>query len=389
MRPTPSSDSGKTPLPAPKSAATSQLNPAVSTQRRRGTFKIVAVYVLISGLWIIFSDQVAALIAPDPQTLLTINTLKGWGYTMVTALLLYWLIRRHTIQLLSARGQSAAALTDQLAVALKKARMFEEIQQYAVELEDRVTQRTRELTAANTRLTELDRLKDQFVSMVSHEYRTPLTTILSSAEMLEHYSTQWTDDRRREYLRKIAASVKHMTDLLDDILVIGKADANKLEIVTAPIDLVKYCSELVDELQLLAGGDRRLGLFTTAEQLPAEMDSNLLRHILSNLLSNAIKYSAPGTPIEFELTREDHAAVFIIRDQGIGISLEDQARLFESFHRGSNTQGIAGTGLGLAIVKRAVNLQQGTIEVISQDGVGTTVTVRLPLGTSAAVQGET
>jgi PAS domain S-box-containing protein len=249
-------------------------------------------------------------------------------------------------------------------------------------LEQKVIERTQELTAANARLTELDRLKDQFVSMVSHEYRTPLTTILSSAELLEHYSTRWSDDQKQNHLRQIVAAVKHMTDLLEGILFIGKIAANKLDFAPVPIDLAKYCRDLVEEFQLTAGNQYRLTLTSQLPCLEANVDVNLLRQILSNVLSNAIKYSPRGGDIEFELTCEDNQAVFQIHDHGLGIPKEDQAEMFETFHRGSNIGNIPGTGLGMAIISRSVALHHGTINIHSEVGAGTTVTITLPLGDS-------
>ncbi len=275
---------------------------------------------------------------------------------------------------------------NQVAVALENARLFEEVQQYAVDLEERVAQRTQELTAANEHLKELDRLKSQFILMMSHEYRTPLTTILSSAELLEHYSDRWSEDRKLEHLRRIVASVKHMTDLLESVLIIGKIEANKLDFVPVPIDLDKYCRELVEEIQLTAGSQYHLTLISRAPCVEANMDVNLLRHILSNVLSNAVKYSPSGGDIELELICEDEWAVLRIHDHGIGIPQPDQARIFEAFHRGSNIGNIPGTGLGMAIVNRSVALHHGTITIDSEVGVGTTVTITLPLGNSSTAQ---
>jgi PAS domain S-box-containing protein len=271
------------------------------------------------------------------------------------------------------------ALTDQVAVALEKARLFEEIQQYTVELEDRVAQRTQELTAANLRLTDLDHLKDQFVSMVSHEFRSPLTSILSSAEMLDAYSAKWTEDKKREHLTRIQESVRRMTDLLDDILTLGKMDSGKSRFNPKPIELHKFCRDIIEEFQLAAGREYRLLLIEHTEALNAEMDIALLRHILSNLISNAIKYSPQGSRIEVEVAKQTESVVFRVSDEGLGIPAEDQAHLFESFYRASNAANIQGTGLGLAIVKRSVERHGGTLEFVSEVNKGTTFTVRLPI----------
>lgn len=230
---------------------------------------------------------------------------------------------------------------------------------------------------------ELNNLKSNFVSLTSHEFRTPLTTILSSAEMLEYYGAGWTTERKHEHLHRIQTAVKYMTTLLNDILIIGKAEAGKLEFRPTPLDLVKFCRDLMEELQLTDKANHTLIFDSQVEYAQVSMDEHLLRHILSNVLSNALKYSPQGGIVQFDLICQTGQAVFRIQDHGMGIPLEDQARLFETFQRASNVRNIAGTGLGLAIVKRSVDLHGGTIDVASQVGVGTTVTVTLPLGASS------
>ena len=230
---------------------------------------------------------------------------------------------------------------------------------------------------------DLNNLKTRFVSTTSHEFRTPLTSILLSAEMLEHYGERWAAERKLEHLRRIQMSVKYMTGLLNDILIIGKTEAGKLEFVPAPLDLVKFCRDLVDELQVTDTANRMLIFESEADCAQVNLDEQLLQHILNNLLSNALKYSPPGGRVQFDLTCSTDQAVFRIQDHGLGIPAEDRAHLFETFYRASNVRTIAGTGLGLAIVKRSVELHGGTIDLDSQVGVGTTVTVTLPLGVAS------
>ncbi len=228
---------------------------------------------------------------------------------------------------------------------------------------------------------ELNKLKSNFVSLTSHEFRTPLTAILSSAEMVEHYGDRWPPEKKLEHLHRIQTAVKNMTTLLNDILIVGKAEAGKLEFVPTPLDLVKFCRDLVEELQLTDKAAHVLTFNRQIECMQTRMDEILLRHILSNLLSNALKYSPPGSTVQFDLVCQTGQATFQITDQGIGIPPEDQTHLFEAFHRASNVRNIAGTGLGMAIVKKSVELHGGTIEIASQVDVGTTVTVSLPIGT--------
>lgn len=248
---------------------------------------------------------------------------------------------------------------------------------------------------------ELNELKSRFVSMTSHEFRTPLTTIQSSTELLEHYY-QSNDERHLRHLKRIQMAVAHMTQMLNDILIIGEAEAGKLDFKPTPLDLVKFCCHLVEELQLSIKNQKMLvfnyqgnGIWRPQNQEQWQMqelahssfpllDERLLRQILSNLLGNALKYSPIAGTVQFDLICLDNTAIFKIKDQGIGIPLEDQSRLFEPFHRAANVGSIQGTGLGLAIVKQCVDLHRGEITVDSVTG-STTFTVKLPLNSSISL----
>ena len=226
---------------------------------------------------------------------------------------------------------------------------------------------------------ELSELKSRFLSTVSHEFRTPLTTILSSSEMLERYSDRLSPERKAVHFQKISQCVDYMTQLLEDILIYSKADAEKLEFNPTLVDLSEFCHNLVDELHLEAANQQRIRFKCNEDGICGKFDPKLLRQIVSNLLTNALKYSPKGDPVEFELNREENQAILLVRDRGIGIPANDQIHLFEPFHRAQNTGTIHGTGLGLAIVKKAVDLHQGTISVQSQIDIGTTFTINLPL----------
>ncbi len=226
---------------------------------------------------------------------------------------------------------------------------------------------------------ELSELKSRFVSMTSHEFRSPLTTIQSSAELLERYRHRFSEEKQLTHLHRIQTAVERMTQMLDDILVLGKAEAGKLEFNPAPVELEQLCRNLVEDLQLAAKNQNAIVFTCQYQYIPISLDEKLLRQILTNLLSNAIKYSPNGSSIRFDLKYLDSNAVFQIQDQGIGIPPEDQPRLFSSFHRAKNVGAIQGTGLGLAIVKQCVDLHGGEIIVESEVGKGTTFTVMLPL----------
>jgi signal transduction histidine kinase len=236
-----------------------------------------------------------------------------------------------------------------------------------------------ELRDALEKEKELNELKSRFISMTSHEFRTPLSTIISSSELLEHYRHKWSEEKQITHLRRIQTAVKRMTEMLDDVLVIARAEVGKLDCKLAPLDLVEFCLTLVEELQLNVKNQHTIVFSSQDISVQCCMDEKLLGHILSNLLSNAIKYSKNGSSIRFTIGREQGRAIFEIQDQGIGIPDEDLPRLFESFYRATNVGNIQGTGLGLAIVKKCVDIYRGEIAVTSQVGVGTTFRVTLPL----------
>ncbi len=230
---------------------------------------------------------------------------------------------------------------------------------------------------------ELNELKSRFVAMTSHEFRTPLSTIFSSSELLQHYRHKWSDEKQLFHLHRIQISVKHLTKLLDDVLNLGKIDAGKFEFKPIFIDLLEYCHNLVEEIQINVNATHKINFINSRFQpIKVCMDDKLLGHIFNNLLTNAIKYSPNGGIVDFQLIINEKQAIFTIVDQGIGIPSEDLPLLFDSFHRATNVSNIQGTGLGLAIVKKCVDMHQGEIKVDSQLEIGTTFTVILPLGVS-------
>nr|WP_290223468.1 PAS domain S-box protein [Trichocoleus desertorum] len=230
---------------------------------------------------------------------------------------------------------------------------------------------------------ELSQLKSNFVSMVSHEFRNPLSAIVLSSELLERYAHKVNEEQKARYFQRIHAATKRMTELLDEVLIIGRAEAGQLKCQPVALIVEDFCRELVDELRLTVGQQYQL-VFTSANHATnAYMDENLLRHILGNLISNAVKYSPLNSNIYLNVSYENDSVVFQIQDQGIGIPEEDQQRLFDSFYRATNVGTIPGTGLGLAIVKKCVDAHQGQISVISQLNAGTTFAVTLPLHSSA------
>jgi PAS domain S-box-containing protein len=236
-----------------------------------------------------------------------------------------------------------------------------------------------ETLKALAREKELSQLKSNFVSMVSHEFRTPLGIIQSSAELLREFLPRMRPAQREEQLESIARNTRRMAGMMEEILILSRLDAGKLEFQPSPLDLAAFCRRIVDEV--LSATSRRcsIELSLPADLRQADADERLLGHIFTNLLSNAVKYSEPGAQVCLTVERQASNARCVVRDQGIGISEDDQQRLFTAFHRGANVGNRSGAGLGLLLVKRCVELHHGSLQIESQLAKGTTVTVNLPV----------
>lgn len=226
---------------------------------------------------------------------------------------------------------------------------------------------------------ELNRLKSSFISMVTHEIRTPLALILGSSEILSRYLDRLLPDKRAEHLRTIDSAVQRMGALVEDVLLFSKAEAGRMEFNPIAMDLNDFCAQLVDEISSTTNRRCPIERELAGISQPARGDEILLRHIFANLLANAAKYSPPGAPVKFSVTRDGGAALFTVRDRGMGIPEADQKRLFTPFYRGRNAATLPGTGLGLVIVKHCVERHGGKIAIESAENLGTTVTVTLPL----------
>ena len=239
-----------------------------------------------------------------------------------------------------------------------------------------------DIGAALRKERELNELKSRFVSMTSHEFRTPLAAILSSAELLRDYGERLPAGERAELIAIVESAVRRMSRMLENILTIGKADADRLDFAPAPIDLAQLCEAIVRDARR-AAADQVVAVAPVRIRFAGDtgsrvLDERLLRHILGNLLSNALKYSPGAGEVDLDVECLPASTVFTVTDRGIGIPPEDLPRLFDTFHRAANVGNIAGTGLGMAIVKRAVERHGGSIEVDSRPGVGSRFVVSLP-----------
>jgi PAS domain S-box-containing protein len=245
-----------------------------------------------------------------------------------------------------------------------------------------ITERKRvenELFRTLAREKELGQLRSNFVSMVSHEFRTPLGIIQSSAEILEDYLDQLEPPERQDHLQSIRKNTHRMAETMEEVLLIGSFDAGKMEFKPVALDLSAFARSLVEEVRSATNG--RCPIELSLSEMPAEIlaDERLLRHIFTNLLTNAIKYSDVGRVVHFEVGRTETEIGCAVRDEGIGIPEADREWLFTAFHRAQNVGDRPGTGFGLVIVKRCVDLHGGKINVESKFGQGTSVTVWRPI----------
>jgi PAS domain S-box-containing protein len=242
----------------------------------------------------------------------------------------------------------------------------------------RLEQSQEELSEALDKERQLNEIKSRFVSMASHEFRTPLSTVLSSASLLSKYTTTEDQDKRARHIEKIKGSVKHLNDLLEDFLSLGKLDEGKIGTVFHEVDLRDFLQDTVDEMKGLVKADQEINYEHEGEVM-IESDKKLIKNVLINLLSNAIKFSDEGSKVEVRSVVKNDRAVISVQDQGIGISDEDREHLFSSFFRGKNAINIQGTGLGLHIVKRYLDLLGGDVELESELGKGTRITFSIPV----------
>jgi PAS domain S-box-containing protein len=225
---------------------------------------------------------------------------------------------------------------------------------------------------------QLSELRARFLSMVCHQFRTPLNIVSFSNSLLKEEVDQQTQKKIQPLLDHIQKATEQLSHMLDDILFFSKAESAKINYEPKPLELVDFCNDLVAQMQM-SSRQFPINFVSKQNSVTASIDKKLLEQILKNLLDNAIKYSRSEMTVDLELYCENEQVIFQIKDRGIGISAEDQQRIFEPFYRGSNIDHIPGTGLGLSILKTLVDLHRGEVSVESRVGVGSTFTVMLPL----------
>ncbi len=259
-----------------------------------------------------------------------------------------------------------------------------EIKKLNDDLEDTVELRTHELTHAIDQLKlskeelsrslekekELNDLKTKFVSMASHEFRTPLSTVLSSAYLLQKYTTTDEQQKREKHLQRIISSVNMLTDILNDFLSVGKIEEGKIHVRAAEFDIREFIDSVIEEIQNNFRKRQKIQ-YDHQGNTKVILDASLLKHIVLNLVSNASKFSPEASIIEIKTESKNGELTLSVKDQGIGISPEDQKHLMERFFRGTNATNIQGTGLGLHIVAKYAELLNGTIKCKSELNKGT------------------
>ncbi|WP_299762311.1 hybrid sensor histidine kinase/response regulator [uncultured Pontibacter sp.] len=286
--------------------------------------------------------------------------------------------------------------------SIEHAKSLEVIQRLNTELEQRVKERTQELGTAIKKLEqtnrslyeaeqevrkalqkekELHELKSRFVTIASHEFRTPLSTVLSSASLIGKYKTTEDDHKRSKHVDRIKSAVSNLTGILNDFLSISRIEEGKIYNLPTAFDLQAFAAEVADEAQGVLKLDQKIIYSHQSPEKTACLDKQLLKNILLNLLSNASKYSAEQKEVIFTTSIKNSVVKVVVQDQGIGIPEADQAHLFTPFFRAQNVTNIQGTGLGLNIVKRYVDIMGGTINYQSELDKGTTFTVTLPQNT--------
>ncbi len=225
---------------------------------------------------------------------------------------------------------------------------------------------------------ELNELKSRFVTLASHEFKTPLSVILSSISLIEKYPETGQQDKRVKHIHRIKSNVNNLKQILNDFLSLEMLEGGIVQNCPVETDVVHLTREIMQDLEEACKEGQHVELHVIGTPMPVLVDTHLLHNILNNLLSNAIKYSPEDAGIDCTLSFLPASVTIQVKDQGIGIPPEDQKRLFERFFRASNTTGISGTGLGLSIVKRYLDLMDGEIHLSSIPGEGSTFTVSLP-----------
>jgi two-component system sensor histidine kinase VicK len=440
--------------------------------------RITAIYVIIGGLWIVFSDSILKFITgQNTELYVQAQTVKGWVFIGITAVVLYMLLKRE----LDARQKSEQ-------VALESEKRFRNLfysnpvpmwiaernplrgievndaacafygysraEFVALKVEDLIVQEDIPLLLHNLRTqpdnfrfegerhhrtksgqiidvqlsaefiryagksavlvvvhdeterkrlenerleneklrtqvvkdAELHTMRSRFISMISHEFRRPLTTITTSVELLENYRSKMTDEVAQKHFARIHEQLDETNELLDDFLALMRSELSQQGFNPAPVDLTEICRKLIEQIRISSKTKHMIQYASSCERIVINGDEKLLRHAISNLLTNAIKYSPTGGEVRLDLLHT-HDIELHVSDQGIGIPAKDQEHLFEPFYRASNVSDLKGTGLGLSIARQAIELHGGTLKIGKSDFSGTEFVIILPVNEGVILTG--
>lgn len=287
---------------------------------------------------------------------------------------------------------SPSQLERSIRYSIEQARHLREITNLNAGLEKKVAQRTLfleetilelnktkdELDAALSKEKELNELKSRFVSMASHEFRTPLATMLSSLSLVKKYTEPEDAEKKDKHIKRIESSIRNLTELLNDFLSIGKLEEGKVHTSSESFNLKVFVAEVISEMRSITKAEQKITYRHTGEETIV-LDKKVLKNILHNLCSNAIKFSPEGKTITISSETTSSAITIRVKDEGMGIPETDQKHLFDRFFRGHNVTHIQGTGLGLNIVAKYVELMKGSISVSSKEYEGSTFTITFPV----------
>ncbi|PZU95426.1 MAG: hypothetical protein DCE90_12840 [Pseudanabaena sp.] len=280
-------------------------------------------------------------------------------------------------------------LASHVAIAIQQVQLFNRVQDLNKNLEGQVADRTQQLEHSLSQLErallrekELNELKSQFIARASHEFRTPLATIQTASDLLRNYGHKMSEEKKLERIDKIQREVKSMTSLLEEVLIIGKTESGKFKLQPEPINLNEFCLEVIEQTKLIGNGKHYINFKNIDNPQSVTTDPRFFKQIISNLLSNAIKYSPEGGEIIFSVSLiDDYQPLLLLefQDYGIGIPITDQEKIFDHFYRAHNVGMISGTGLGMAIIKSSVEVLGGSIQLLSSEGKGTNIKVKIPV----------
>jgi PAS domain S-box-containing protein len=288
----------------------------------------------------------------------------------------YW-VDTTIVPFLDEKGKPYQYLAIRSDITQRK-RTEDQLQKAKEELEHKVVERTLELTQALEREKELNEMKSRFVSIASHEFRTPLSAILSSVSLIERYAAEEQTEKRHKHIERIKSSVKNLTAILDDFLSLEKLEQGRVDMHFLEFNLREFMEDIVDEMaEWLKKKRQRIQYSFKGDEMICQ-DKKILRNVMLNLLSNAIKYSHEEKTIGLHVESKSQNVQIAVKDEGMGIPQEAQQNLFSKFYRAANVNNIQGTGLGLNIVKRYMELLGGAISFESQENVGTTFYIEFP-----------